>query len=134
MQQHIKLLAIMVSLLILTSFVSSVAETGQPRKCIMVFGAHADDLELMAGGTFAKYIMGEGYEGIYVMVINNTCGCLIERAPGGRGAPMFTVSRSPKTYPVGGLETIQIRTEETLQAAEVFGANPVFLNFHETWV
>lgn len=43
----------------------------KPRKCIMVFGAHADDVESMAGGTFAKYI-AEGYEGVYVCVINNT--------------------------------------------------------------
>ncbi len=44
------------------------------RKCIMVFGAHADDVEPIAGGTLARYI-SEGYEGIYVCVINNFAGC-----------------------------------------------------------
>lgn len=33
----------------------------------MVFGAHADDVEILAGGTFAKYI-ADGYEGVYVCV------------------------------------------------------------------
>jgi LmbE family N-acetylglucosaminyl deacetylase len=97
----------------------------------MVFAAHADDVEQIAGGRLAKYIHARGYEGIYVSAINNTAGCLLERAPGGS---RFTVSNSPKTYPVDALETIQIRTEEARQAAAVLGAIPVFLNFRETWI
>jgi LmbE family N-acetylglucosaminyl deacetylase len=107
-------------------------ERKEPRKCIMVFGAHADDVDEIAGGTFAKYI-DNGYEGIYVCVTNNSAGCLIERAPGDRWGKDFTVSNSPQTYPVGALETIQIRNEEARRAAKVFGAIPVFLDFRETW-
>ena len=104
----------------------------EPRKCIMVFGAHADDIEQIAGGTLAKF-MDEGYEGVYVVVINNTAGCLIEKAPGlwDFEKKEFIQPKSPKTYPPDALETIQIRTEEALQAAAVFGAIPVFLNFSE---
>jgi len=47
------------------------SKTKQPRKCILVFGAHADDVEQMGGGTLVKY-MSEGYNGIYVCVTNNT--------------------------------------------------------------
>lgn len=102
---------------------------GKPRKCIMVFGAHADDVDEIAGGTFAKYI-SMGYEGVYVCVTNNLAGCNIERTPYFEG-PNFTVSNSPLEYPVGGLETRQIRSEEALQAAKVYGAIPVFLDFCE---
>lgn len=133
MKSLLKLLIVFTAVFISISQLSFGTIKGKPRKCIMVFGAHADDIEIMAGGTFAKYI-SEGYEGIYVGVINNTAGCLIERAPGDSEGSMFTVSNSPKTYPVDALETIQIRTEEARQAAALFGAIPVFLNFRETWV
>jgi LmbE family N-acetylglucosaminyl deacetylase len=102
---------------------------GKPRKCIMVFGAHADDVDEIAGGTFAKYI-SMGYEGVYVCVTNNLAGCNLERTPYFEG-PAFTVSNSPLEYPVGGLETRQIRSEEAIQAAKVYGAVPVFLDFCE---
>jgi LmbE family N-acetylglucosaminyl deacetylase len=111
----------------------------KPRKCIMVFGAHADDVEPLAGGTFAKYI-AEGYEGIYVCVINNFAGCGIESVgggtdpPGGVKGPLFSVSNSPQSYPVDALETIQIRSEEARNAAAVFHATPVFLDFREGFV
>lgn len=108
------------------------AQENKPRKCIMVFGAHADDVESIAGGTFAKYI-AMGYEGIYVGAINNLAGCNLERTPYFKGAPLFTISNSPHRYPVGALETSQIREEEALQAAAVYGAIPVFLNFNEPW-
>ena len=106
----------------------------KPRKCIMVFGAHADDVENIAGGTFARYI-SEGYEGIYVCVINNFAGCAIEsvgggtRPPAGIIKPLFSISNSPFSYPVDALETIQIRQEEAINAATVFKAVPVFLDF-----
>lgn len=104
----------------------------KPRKCIMVFAAHADDVEALAGGTFAKYI-AEGYEGIYVGAINNLAGCSLEKTPYFNGAPRFSISHSPHEYPVGALETSQIREEEARQAAAIFGATPVFLNFKEPW-
>jgi LmbE family N-acetylglucosaminyl deacetylase len=106
----------------------------KPRKCIMVVGAHADDVEGMAGGTFAKYI-ADGYQGIYVCITNNTAGNQIEKVPGkwdfGKDRLVPDPKSSPKRYPVEGLETMQIRQDEARQAAEVFGAVPVFLNFCE---
>jgi LmbE family N-acetylglucosaminyl deacetylase len=102
---------------------------GKPQKCIMVFGAHADDVDEIAGGTFAKYI-AMGYKGVYVCVTNNLAGCNLERTPYFKG-PRFTVSNSPLKYPVGGLETRQIRSEEASQAAKVYGADIVFLDFCE---
>lgn len=102
----------------------------------MVFGAHADDVEPMAGGTFAKYI-SEGYEGIYVCVINNFAGCGIESVGGGTtpppevSRPLFTISNSTLSYPADALETIQIRSEEAINAVLVLHATPVFLDFRE---
>ncbi len=100
-----------------------------PQKCIMVFGAHADDVDEIAGGTLAKYIAA-GYKGVYVSVTNNLAGCNLEKTPFFKG-PKFTVSDSPLTYPLGGLETSQIRSEEAKAAAAVYGAEPVFLDFCE---
>jgi LmbE family N-acetylglucosaminyl deacetylase len=127
-------------ILILASVITIISG-GQPkpRKCIMVFGAHADDVEPMTGGTFAKYI-SEGYEGIYVCVINNFAGCGIESVGGGTTPPpevtrpLFSVSNSPMSYPADALETIQIRSEEARNAAAVFHAVPVFLDFREAFV
>jgi len=104
-------------------------ENGKPGKCIMVFGAHADDVDEIAGGTFAKYI-ASGYKGVYVCVTNNLAGCNLEKTPFFDG-PRFTVSDSPMSYPVGGLETNQIRSEEARAAAAVYGAIPEFLDFCE---
>jgi LmbE family N-acetylglucosaminyl deacetylase len=114
----------------LTTNVLSGVEKGKPRKCILVFGAHADDVDEIAGGTLARYI-AEGYQGVYVCVTNNLAGCLLERAPGDKGGPNFSISKSPHTYPIEALETHQIREIEARAAAEVYGAVPVFLNFYE---
>lgn len=100
-----------------------------PQKCILVFGAHADDVDEMAGGTFAKYI-ASGYKGVYVCVTNNLAGCNLERTPFYAG-PKFTVSDSPLKYPVEGIETRQIRSEEALAASSVYGSETVFLDFCE---
>jgi len=102
----------------------------KPDKTIMVFGAHADDVDEIAGGTFAKYI-AMGYKGVYVCVTNNLAGCNLERTPYFKKGPNFTVSNSPLKYPVGGLETRQIRSEEAIAAANVYGSVPVFLDFCE---
>ena len=102
----------------------------RPEKCIMVFGAHADDVDEIAGGTFASYISG-GYKGVYVCVTNNLAGCNLERTPFYDEGPDFTVSDSPMKYPADGLETNQIRSEEARQAAAVYGAIPEFLDFCE---
>lgn len=121
---------LLVFLTLLSSNVLVAGGKDQPRKCIMIFGSHADDVEEIAGGTFARYI-AEGYQGVYVCVMNNTAGCLIEKAPGDKGGSNFTVSSSPKTYPADALETNQVREVEARNAAAIFGATPVFLNFTE---
>src|SRR6185437_10662286 len=100
----------------------------KPRKCILIFGAHADDVDENAGGTLAKYV-AMGYEGIYVCAINNLDGCNLERTPWYDEGPNFTTSNSPNKYRVGALETSQIREEEAIAAAAVYPATPVFLNF-----
>jgi LmbE family N-acetylglucosaminyl deacetylase len=115
-----------------SEFLVSAQSKEKPRKCIMVFGAHADDVDEIAGGTFAKYI-DMGYEGIYVCITNNTAGCNLERTPYYDKGPNFTVSNATGIYPAGALESIQIREEEARQAAAVYGAIPVFLYFRETW-
>lgn len=137
--RFIKLFSAFAILLLIpvSSIIGQVKE--RPRKCIMVFGAHADDVEPMAGGTFAKYI-AEGYEGIYVCVINNFAGCGIESVGGGTTpppgvtGPLFSISNSPQSYPVDALETIQIRSEEARNASAVFHAIPVFLDFREGFI
>lgn len=121
------------ALLILLLFSSSVGwaqDKAKPRKCIMVFGAHADDVDENAGGTLAKYV-AMGYEGVYVCAINNLDGCNLERTPWYDEGPNFTVSNSPHKYRVGALETSQIREEEARAAAAVYPAIPVFLNYKE---
>lgn len=101
-----------------------------PQKCILVFGAHADDVDEIAGGTFAKYI-AMGYKGVYVCVTNNLAGCNLERTPYFKKGPNFTVSNSPLKYPVEAIETRQIRSEEASAAAKVYGADIVYLDFCE---
>jgi len=120
---------LVVALVVSSDFLMAGAKD-KPRKCILVFGAHADDVDEIAGGTLARYT-AQGYQGIYVCVTNNTAGCNIEKAPGDKWGPKFSVSSSPQMYPVDALETNQIREEECRQAAAVYGAVPVFLNFSE---
>jgi LmbE family N-acetylglucosaminyl deacetylase len=120
-------------LLLLTLFMvadlSLAGQKGKPRKCILAFGCHADDVEEMAGGTFAKFI-AEGYKGVYVCVENNLSGNQIEKIPGNwdfdRRKVTGQLTHSPRQYPVDALETSQTRQEEATQAAAVFGAEPVF--------
>lgn len=124
----LRLLAVLLILIQCNGILSQ--GNANPRKCIMVFGAHADDVDEIAGGTFAKYI-ALGYEGVYVCVTNNLAGCNLERTPYYNKGPNFTVSDSPLKYPVDALETRQIRSEEASQAAGVYEAVPVFLDFCE---
>lgn len=102
----------------------------KPRKCILVFGSHSDDADENAGGTLAKYV-AMGYQGIYVVAINNLDGCNLERTPWYDKGPNFTISKSPHKYRVGALETSQIREEEGKAAAAVYPAIPIFLNYKE---
>jgi len=48
------------------------------KSTIMAIGAHADDVEIRAGGTLAKY-HGMGYEVVYVLATNNTAGSIRRR-------------------------------------------------------
>ena len=109
---------------------ASAQQKEKPRKCILIFGSHADDVDENAGGTLAKYV-AMGYEGIYVCAINNLDGCNLERTPWYDEGPNFTISNSPHKYRVGALETSQIREEEAIAAAAVYPATPVFLNYKE---
>jgi LmbE family N-acetylglucosaminyl deacetylase len=123
-------LALLTALSVFSVNALSAADKGKPRKCILVFGAHADDVDEIAGGTLARYV-AEGYQGVYVCVTNNLAGCLLERAPGDKWGPNFAVAISPHTYPIEALETHQIREIEARAAAAVYGATPVFLDFYE---
>lgn len=86
------------------------------KKCIMLFAAHADDIELQAAGTLAKYL-DKGHEIIYVMVTDNCDGGLLDE--------------KGNIYHLGPAETQAIRHKETKEAAAVFGLKPIFLNFKQ---
>src|SRR5512140_917031 len=131
------LLALMLSVPLLHCSVVSgqgPEKSNKPRKCILVFGAHADDVEEMAGGTFARYI-AKGYQGVYVGALNNFSGNRIDKVPGSwdfdRRVSTGAMTGSTKVYSVDALETMQVRNEEARQAAAVFGAETVFLDFRE---
>ena len=86
-----------------------------PEKCIIVVGAHADDVEQIAGATFAKHL-AQGYKGVYVVLANEMTANVIGR----------------EDQPADALEAIQHRTENALDAASYYGAVPVFFNFFGT--
>lgn len=91
------------------------------KNCLMAFGAHADDIELQAGGTMAKY-RRLGYETVYVMVTNNAAGCIRERDRRGQVISGF--------YPPA--RTMALRRKEALAAAKVIGASRVvFLDYKQ---
>ncbi|MFH1904556.1 MAG: PIG-L deacetylase family protein [bacterium] len=80
------------------------------KKCIMAFGAHADDIEIRCGGALAKF-KDKGYKLIYVLVAACDAGS-----------------------PPGSNETGQMRKEEAAEGAKVLGAESVFLGFKESFV
>ena len=49
---------------------------------IMVVGAHADDIEILAGGTLSKY-REQGHEVVYVMSTDNMSGGVNTLQPDG---------------------------------------------------
>jgi LmbE family N-acetylglucosaminyl deacetylase len=86
------------------------------KKLIMAVMAHADDLEVYAGGTMAKFVE-QGYEGVLVMLSANIAGA----SAGGK--------KYRQTLPE---ECIPLRAAETRAAAEVLGVRRVeFLNFQD---
>jgi LmbE family N-acetylglucosaminyl deacetylase len=82
---------------------------------IMAIGSHCDDVEAQLGGAFVHFLQ-QGWKGVYVIATNNTAGNAL--SPGGK-------------FPIGGLETIQVRQEEGRRAAAVHGLEPHFLDLHE---
>lgn len=86
------------------------------QKCIMLFGAHADDIELQAGGTLVKYL-DKGYKGVYVIVTDNCAGSLLHK--------------EEKVYYLGPAKTQAIRHKEAKEAAKIFGLESVFLNYKQ---
>lgn len=87
-------------------------------RTIMAIGAHADDLELQAGGTLAKY-RAWGYGIHYVMATNNMSGQWATILPDGT-----QVSRDSPWY-----EMMPQRRRETLAAARFYGTEPIWLDY-----
>ncbi|MFC1504793.1 PIG-L deacetylase family protein [Spirochaetota bacterium] len=81
------------------------------KKTIAVIAAHADDVELGAGGTLAKYI-DQGYKALYGVMSRCNSGYTVDEKKG-------TVFRS-------SLDIIPLRRKEALAAAKVFGAELYF--------
>lgn len=100
---------------------------------VMAFGAHADDVEWGFGGTLAKLIE-QGWKGIYVVAINNTAGNHLDSVHEQPGPEDYlNIQKVIGPFPSDALESIQIRQEESRRAAAVYGAQPEFLNLHETY-
>ncbi len=87
------------------------------QKKIMAIGAHADDIELRAGGTLLKYLK-KGYEIIYIMSTNNFSGCWSKRQTDGS-------IKVEKPIPEIIMKQRKLETEK---AAAVFGTSPVHLD------
>lgn len=86
-------------------------------KKIMVFAAHADDLEIIAGGTLFKY-KEQGYEIVYIMTTNNMSGSNSVLQKDG------TIS----TTNDGPIITMERRKSECDAAAAVLGTKPIHLD------
>ncbi|MEW6355823.1 MAG: PIG-L deacetylase family protein [Planctomycetota bacterium] len=87
------------------------------KKVIMFFGAHADDMEIRAGGTMRKFV-DKGYEGVSVMLTNNICGAYVD-------------DTTDQYFSTGPAETSEIRHREAREAAEVLGLKLIFMDFKE---
>ena len=87
------------------------------KKTIMVIGAHADDIEVQAGGTLAKYL-DKGYKGVYILATDDSAGiCLDENGEYKR----FLLPRESKDE----------RHLEAEEGAAIFGLKPIFLDFKQ---
>lgn len=84
---------------------------------IMVVGAHADDVEIHAGGTLLKY-REAGYEVDYIMATNNMSGRVAELQPD--GAVTYK-----KESPV---DMMARRKAECDEAAAALGTTPIHLD------
>lgn len=87
-------------------------------KSLMAIGAHADDIELQAGGTLAKY-HDCGYRVVYVMATNNMSGGWATLQPDGT-----ITSRQPPWH-----EIMPQRKKEAAAGARFFGTEPIHLDY-----
>ena len=87
-----------------------------PRR-LMAIGAHADDLEIHAGGTLAKY-HSLGYEIVYVMATNNMSGSVQEVQPDG----------STREFVEPPRQMMARRKRECDLAAAALGTAPIHLD------
>ena len=86
-------------------------------KTVMFLGAHADDMEIRAGGTMRKFL-DLGYRAISVMMTNNLCGAYVDDI-------------TDDYFTTGPQETQEIRHREALEAAKVLGLEVLFLDYKE---
>lgn len=84
---------------------------------IMIVAAHADDNEIMAGGTMRKY-HDLGYEIVYVMSTNNMSG----------GNSVLKPDGKVETSVDGTVITMERRKRECDAAAALVGAKPIHLD------
>lgn len=87
------------------------------KRLVMAVGAHADDLEINAGGTLLKY-RDLGYEVLYVMATNNMSGITASLQADG------TVQRQ-RELPA---DHMRRRKYECAEAAAVLGTEPIHLD------
>lgn len=85
-------------------------------KSIMGIGAHADDLELQAGGTLCKY-RDYGYDIVYVMTTNNMSG----------GFQWLNADGTIEKRTPAWDEMMARRKKEAADAATYFGTEPIHL-------
>ena len=86
-------------------------------RIVMAVGAHADDIELNAGGTLSKY-RDRGYGVVYVMATNNMSGAWSRLKPDGS----VDVAKPPYC------EIMPQRKLEAKAAANAFGTEPIHLD------
>lgn len=84
---------------------------------IMVVGAHADDIEILAGGTLAKY-HARGHEIVYVMSTDNMSGGVHTLQPDGT---VHTTHEPPELMSAR-------RKRECAAAAALLGTTPIHLD------
>lgn len=86
-------------------------------KTVMFLGAHADDMEIRAGGAM-QHFAARGYRCVSVMMTNNICGAYVDDT----GEDYFTTD---------ALATQAIRHREAEAAAALLGMEIIYLDFKE---
>lgn len=89
----------------------------QPKKTIIAFGAHHDDIEIRAGGAVAKYVR-LGYEVIYVVMIDS----------------VYVSNRYQGYEKLSNEDILELRASESRKGAEILGASePVFFQLKPSY-